>query len=132
MKRRTFIVTATALGSAVVIPLLYNRYRISRWKNLPPLIHPLVLSHFLDEESIRKIGMAYRSLVPAEDSKKQLLQVLSPRDKSKSPARAENSVDGQSLEKKIEQEFKAENVTIVNGWVLSVIEARQCALLSFS
>jgi hypothetical protein len=132
MKRRTFIVTAAALGLAAAIPLLYKRYRISKWENLPPLIHPLVLSHFLDEEAIRKIGTAYRSLVPAEDSKKQLLQVLLPSDKSTNRTRAENSGDGRRMEKKIEQEFRAENVTIVNGWVLSVIEARQCALLSFS
>ncbi|MDP4129605.1 MAG: hypothetical protein Q8918_12925 [Bacteroidota bacterium] len=132
MKRRTFIVAAAALGLAIAIPFLYKRYRISRWENLPPLIHPLVLSHFLEEEAIRKIGTAYRSLVPAEDSEKQLLRVLSPGDKSENPTQAENSVEGQMLEKKIEQEFRAENVTIINGWVLSVTEARQCALLSFS
>ena len=99
---------------------------------MPPLIHPLVLSHFLEEEAIRKIGTAYRSLVPAEDSEKQLLRVLSPGDKTENSTHAENSVEGQMLEKKIEQEFRAENVTIINGWVLSVTEARQCALLSFS
>src|SRR5665213_928719 len=63
MKRRTFIVATAALGLAVAIPLLYKRYRISRWESLPPLIHPLVLSHFLDEEAIRKIGTTYRSLI---------------------------------------------------------------------
>jgi hypothetical protein len=131
MKRRTFIIASIAAGTAIAIPVLYNRYENAKW-NKQPLIHPLILSHFNDEEAIRKIGVSYRSSVPSENSEKQLLTLLLPGSGGKKLEISDNSIDSQQLEEKSQQDFKADKVIIVNGWVLSVTEARQCALLSFS
>jgi hypothetical protein len=36
------------------------------------------------------------------------------------------------LEMKVQQDFRAQKVLIINGWMVSQTEARQCALLSLS
>ena len=38
----------------------------------------------------------------------------------------------ESLEKKIKTDFETGNIVLVDGWVLSISEARQCALFSQS
>jgi hypothetical protein len=36
------------------------------------------------------------------------------------------------LEKKVRQDFQENKTVVVDGWILSVTEARQCALFSLS
>jgi hypothetical protein len=130
MKRRTFIIATVAAGTAIAVPVLYNRYKTAKWDK--PLIHPAILSHFCDEEAIRKIGIDYRSKFPAENSEKQLIDLLLPGNAGKVASPTDNSIDGAQLIERIQEEFKASQVLTLNGWVVSVTEARQCALLSLT
>ena len=117
-------------GAAIAVPFLYSNYRAMEWSN-QTLIHPGSLSHFCDRNHIRQIGMTYRSMVPEENSEKRLLSLLLPNKKG-ADLSPETAADSREIEVRIRDEFKKGDIISVNGWVISVTEARQCALLSFS
>jgi hypothetical protein len=127
MKRRTFLWTLTLAGSAMAIPIIYRRYQNSKWDQ--PLIHPFVLSHFCDEETIRQIGMEYRSQFPSENSVEKITALLI---KENTFLLSDNASTARKLEKNIQAEFKSNKIITIDGWVLSTTEARQCALFSFT
>jgi hypothetical protein len=130
MRRRTFIVGSVVAAAAVAVPVLYRRYQQAKWDK--PLIRPVILSHFCDEETIRQIGLSYRSKFPAENTERKLIDLLLPGNAGKIHSSSDNSIDGSQLIGKIQEEFKANNIINLNGWVLSPTEARQCALLSLT
>jgi hypothetical protein len=130
MKRRTFLLVSAGAGAALAAPFIYSNYRAMKWSN-QTLIHPGALSQFCDIKHIRQIGLAYRSMVPAENSEQRLLSLLLP-NKMATNLSLETSADIRELEGRIREEFKEGKIISVNGWVISVTEARQCALLSFS
>ena len=131
MKRRTFIVTTTVAVTAVAAGFLFNWYKESKWKRIPFAL-PVVLSSFCDELTIRNIGNSYRSIVPAENSRGKLMTLLSNDKLNKELESSDYSGIAGELEMKVEQDFKQEKIVVVEGWVISVTEARQCALLSLS
>jgi len=69
--------------------------------------------------------------VPEENSAPKLLSLLMP-NKVASQLSLETKADGTELESRIRDEFKNGKIISVNGWVISVTEARQCALMTFS
>lgn len=131
MKRRTFILASSAAAAAIAVPWSYARYQNSEWKRRP-LMHPLVLSHFCDEETIRKIGTAYRTIVPSENSKEKLSSLLLSEAHKTGLGISGNTFDDSQFNMLAVEDFKSQNLLILNGWVLSQTEARQCALLSLS
>jgi hypothetical protein len=130
MKRRTFILTAAAVATIVAIPVV--KYSCRHTMTHDPLVRPDVLARFCDEETIREIGMRYRSQVPGENKKEKLVELLLTDDTGKKITPSSDSVVSDWIEQKIQQEFKTERMVTVAGWILSQTEARQCALLSFS
>lgn len=77
------------------------------------------------------LGSAYLKLKPNETrddiSLGDLLHVKSHEVffKKKDMIEAESEI-----EKRIKQDFDTNNIVIVQGWVLSITEARQCAIFS--
>ena len=69
---------------------------------------PEMLSALADKKTLREIGREYLTKFPAE--KNQLQDLIS----------REN----------VQNDFSKGNVVVIQGWVLSVTEARQCALLT--
>jgi hypothetical protein len=133
MKRRTFIYTGTgivvATGLGVGTFLLRNPE--SKWK-IQPFHYPFILSDFLNEEFLRAIGNNYLVVRPDENSKEKLLsEITSGLPKTQNNT---NDPDEQAIkiEKKVEMDFKSERMVLINGWVISETEARQCALLFLS
>src|SRR5882757_8922775 len=120
MKRRTFIATATI--TAIGLPVAYYiKKRISKGD---PLTKAEMLSHFCDETALKEIGVAYRTLVPAENEKQKLTDlVLTGSDGKKIKASDWSAVENM-VTKKIQDEFLSEQVIIVKGWVISKTEAR--------
>ena len=131
MKRRTFIISIAVVGMAVGIPVFLNLKKGSKWKE-HPLLYPLILSGFCDEKTIRKIGVSYRALVPNENSEDKLLALLTNGMSNRQTKSSDYALVVSQLEMKIEKDFKEKKDKIINGWVLSETEARQCALLSLS
>lgn len=75
---------------------------------------PDFLAHVCDAATIRQLGDAYRAKTPAESSQEKLIELLTP---------------GVSA-KKIQADYANGNIVTLKGWVISLTEARQCALYS--
>ena len=82
-------------------------------------MHPELLVA-LGSATVRDIGEAYRALVPAESDRASLETAL----------HAELGGAQSSAEDAVHADFAAGRVIVVRDWVLSVTEARQCALFS--
>jgi hypothetical protein len=131
MKRRTFIIAATAATVAVAAVPIIN-YTCNSSKIHDPLTSPDMLSRICDEETLREIGKKYRSMAPAEASKEKLMDLLLTDDGGKKLGATDSKAIVQLLGKKSHNEFAAYNTLVVNGWVISPTEARQCALFSLN
>ena len=124
MKRRTFIYLGAAGVLATSIPLSCSKFSSAEYD--PLLAQPQSLSALIGYDHITIIGNKYiekksneanvRSLV------KQLMQGIS--DSGVGLAEA--------IQTKVKSEFEKRNTVMVDGWVLSVTEARQCALSSLT
>jgi hypothetical protein len=79
----------------------------------------------LGAERVRQIGTQYRSATPGENDVSVLRALVSDSQK-KSWFRSE------SIDERIRGDFAANRTVLVDGWVLSVTEARQAALLSLT
>jgi len=122
MQRRTFIHLSAYMAIALTIPLMDGCGRESTEEILS---EPLFFSHLVDAKAIKETGQAYRKLFPSEDNQATLNQLLLGNDQPK-----DKKLIQKQLNEWVEQDFKAGKTVIAKGWVLSVTEARQCALYS--
>jgi hypothetical protein len=83
---------------------------------------PRVLSNCIEENTIIQVGLAYRMMKPDEDNSETLETLLLGKEKVKNIQ--------QLLEDKVQQDFINDQLVQVSGWILSITEARQCALYS--
>ena len=114
MKRRNFVLLAIAGGIATVTPFCKTRRG-----TLTSLNTPKFLAAICDIQTIRKIGIDYRATTPTEAKEGVLTQLL--------------TTEGdptEQLNRKVNDDFAAGRIVTVDGWVLAVTEARQCALIS--
>lgn len=114
MKRRTFIIVLGAAGLALASWWLVN---FIRDLFISPVSKPDALALILSDKDLRSIGESYRDDFPAEANEDILLEKLL------------NDNTGE-LSDRIRKDFESGNVVVINGWVLAVTEARQCALYS--
>jgi hypothetical protein len=129
MKRRTFILLSGVNTLSLAIPWVGCQSRVSDLDRV--LSQPRFLAHIWDESEIHNIGLAYRKLVPDEAGETQLAMLLLAETTGKSiSVTIESSSLGSWLERKIVNDFKIGQTVVVKGWVLSVTEARQCAVYS--
>lgn len=99
---------------------------------IPPLQRPWFLAHLFDRNALRALGLAYRTANPAEDSESELTRLL-----RASPGMPDDSLAGEDvlsrqLQTDVVDDFSAGHITVVDGWLLSATEARQCALFSLA
>ena len=122
MERRDFIrlsVVSTASFASVLAGCSTG--------NINPLIaQPPLLSHLVDAKTLRDIGQTYLKKAPAENDENKLADLLL-KDNPAAASRDAKAVHS-AFDKKIQRDFETGQMTIVNGWVLSLTEARQCAL----
>lgn len=130
MNRRVFVKLGILGAGAMTLPLLHCRSNESFSKLLQ---QPAFLAQVCDEKVLREIGMDYRKIKPQEDKQGQLVSHLMIDENGKKIA---FDIPDASLEKILDQliksDFKKENTITLRGWILSVTEARQCALFSLS
>lgn len=128
MNRRLFVKLGIFSAGAMSLPLLNCRSN----DQYNVLLHqPTFLWQICDENALREIGLAYRKLKPDEEKKNRLVSILTAEagDKKLS-SKASNKQVESFLNNKIQTEFKKNETVTVKGWVLSLTEARQCALFS--
>jgi len=120
MERRTFIQLSAYTALALTLPFAES----CSSKN-SPMDLPLLFSKIVDKKMLTEAGLAYRKAHQDEDSQAILSQKLS---------RGMPTLDADALSRalnfQVKQEFKAGTTVTVSGWVMSVTEARQCALFS--
>jgi hypothetical protein len=121
MQRRTFIHLSAYTAIALTLPLT-DGCTPSTEKVLE---QPLFFSHLVDAKTISEAGKAYRVQVPVEDSMDKLTSLLLGTN-----AATDKKAIQSSLDNLVEQDFKTGKIITASGWVLSVTEARQCALYS--
>jgi hypothetical protein len=89
---------------------------------------PFFFSNPADAGTIMETGRAYRKEHPIENDKNKLSELLLADSKLSATANSEHIRD--MLVDKVKNDFKNGNTAMVLGWVLSVTEARECALFS--
>lgn len=129
MKRRNFIVLSALAAGAVSVPFFNCAGPDPELDK--KLAIPQTLASLLDENSIKAIGKKYGSSYPGEYSIRTLEQQLVKYGDGKSvssntPAKEIYSV----LNAHIQDDFESADTLVLDGWVLSLTEARQCALFS--
>ncbi|SRR5258706_5870872 len=131
MKRRTFILISGASAISLGIPWVGCRNRISDLN--PALSQPQFLARICDDGEVLEIGKIYRNQVPDEAQEALLVSLLLADNTGKSiSASTEKSSLASWIEQKIQNDFKTSRTVVVKGWVLSITEARQCAVYSLN
>lgn len=123
MKRRNFILLAGAGAATLGVGYCY-------WGSEGPayaeqLARPTALARLWDQATLRELGVAYRRRVPGENTEAVLVRLLAGDPEGTPP-------DAAALQAAVERDFAAGRTLLLQGWVLSVTEARQCALLSLA
>jgi len=129
MKRRNFIVLSALTAATVSVPFLSCTSPNPELDK--KLAVPQILSQLLDEPTIRAIGKAFPTVNADEYSIKKLENLLA-KNIAGEPVSANTPAKDiyAILEHKIRDDFESGNTLVLNGWVLSLTEARQCALFS--
>ena len=98
----------------------------------PTFARPRLLAA-LGADTVREIGHAYRADVPSECTPEALeaaLRSAALSSRAKSRDLHLLSSLGMTGEERVRADFAAGRVVVVRGWILSVTEARECALFS--
>jgi hypothetical protein len=128
MNRRVFVKLGIFSAGAMTLPLLHCRSN-DQYNIL--LQQPSFLSQICDEKALREIGVAYVKLKPEEKKANRLVDLLTVDSGGKKLSREASDKEVESfLKNKIHADFEKNDTVTVNGWVLSLTEARQCALFS--
>jgi hypothetical protein len=90
----------------------------------PIIAEPQALSLIWDTDNIIKIGEIFRKKFPEDMSERKLVKLIL------SNMTLDKNAPVKSLQEKIEQDYTSGTIVMIDGWLLSVTEARQCALFS--
>jgi len=85
------------------------------------------LLEMLGAERVWQIGSHYREAVPSENNEAALRAAISG---SRPKTRSLSTLWSDPIARQVRADFAAGRTVIVDGWVLSATEARQCALFS--
>lgn len=120
---------ATAGTVAMYLPNLHCRPGESSFTKV--LSQPGELQHICDATTIKEIGGGYQKQVNGESSRAALEQLLAIDTNNKPLSESSNGgYISTQIAKKVQSDFAQNKTIVVNGWILSVTEARQCALFS--
>ena len=120
MERRTFIQLSAYAALALTLPFAEG----CSSKNSPMEL-PLLFSKIADKQMLIEAGDAYRKAHPNENEESAISELL-----SRGMPTLDKDALRRALSSQVKQDFIAGNTVTVSGWVMSVTEARQCALFS--
>lgn len=124
MERRNFLILATGGIAALAIPSLY--YMFGPPAKERALADAELLSYIMDAPIIAGIGKKYQEQFPDHNTEQKLIELLS-------ESIADDSNDlSEELNRKISEDYKNGKIIMLDGWLLSETEARQCALFSLT
>lgn len=126
MDRKRFLWYAAAGAASIYLPL----YGCNGGKVPKSILQPELLSHFCNEKTLRAIGEDYRRVVASENDADQLKGALLTDSEGRTLAGSTDEQITRALQARMILDFKSGRVFVLQGWVLSQTEARQCALFS--
>lgn len=112
-----------ALFGFLVIAGIAWFYRLRYGAEAKKSWEPLSLAEICTREKMIDLGLAYRHM--SGENHADSLRALLTLDRS---GLFQNQ--RKQLEERIGEDFKQNNTVMIDGWLLSITEARQCALLS--
>jgi hypothetical protein len=122
MKRRKFLLLSLFGLFISLVAIWYYKFKSATTKVLS---YPIDLSEICDRKTLIQIGNTYMKLTNEND--KRYLKELMVQD----AGMIDNDLKI-SLKSKVVEDFNTGNTILVDGWLLSRTEARQCAFLSMS
>lgn len=122
MKRRKFLLLSLFGLFISLVAIWYYKFKSATARDLR---HPLDLTEICDRKTLINIGNTYRKLT--DENNKKYLEELLLKD-----AEIHNTEIKIGLKTKVTEDFNTGNTILIDGWLLSITEARQCALLSIS
>lgn len=124
MKRRKFA-WITGMGFvALSVPLGCSQFTKPEYD--PLLTEPEILSHIWDGATIKEVGSLYRKMFSDENSEATLVSLLTTNySEDLIPAT-------KMLQQQISRDYEQGDIVMIDGWLLSRTEARQCALFSLT
>lgn len=92
------------------------------------------LAHlFAADESARAVGRAYLCVTPAERDREALARLLADGEPARVGASRTRAAELRAtIARRIRDDFAHGRTTVVDGWVLSLTEARVCALAALT
>ena len=121
MKRHNFILlSGVGLAAAAMPAVVLQSCKINYDSSLAK---PQQLTFIWDKETMIEAGKAYQQQFPGENSERKLVKLL----KEDIP---EDNATSSDLEQKIIDNYKKDKTVLLDGWILSVTEGRQCALFA--
>jgi hypothetical protein len=120
-RRRFLQLTATGM----VVSVTSSACTGDSGEDVRALARPELLS-MLGTERVRELGLHYRAAVPKENTVPALRAAIA--DGRRRGLRFPWTRP--SMEQQVRDDFAAGRTVLVEGWVLSATEARQCALFS--
>ncbi|RFZ90731.1 hypothetical protein D0C36_17370 [Mucilaginibacter conchicola] len=123
MERRSFIRLSAFTAAALTLPMMQSCNTLSEEDALSK---PDLLMQLVDEKEIKAVGTAYRQQVKTEADQQKLRMLLL----NGKPDNTDSVELKRALDKQVSADFAAGKIVQLNGWILSVTEARQCALYS--
>src|SRR6266704_846788 len=118
MNRKGFILIGAGALVAISVPSAY--YFFGTFEYDHSISEPKSLALIWDRETIIVIGIKYRKAFD-EDGERTLVRSIM-------NGHAGNQSVDDFIDQKIKQDFQTGNTVTVDGWILSVTEAHQCAL----
>jgi hypothetical protein len=82
----------------------------------------------MENDEIKDLGREYLRKNPKENEKDVLAKLIY----DDYPNKISNSKLNSLIKDKIKSDFETQNIVTLNGWILSITEARQCALFSLN
>jgi hypothetical protein len=117
--RRRFLALSTIVGASVLTLACETASDTSS------LAQPDLLVA-LGPDAVRGLGRRYRASVPGESDAPQLTEAI----QESRPWTARIGLRHPAIDDQVRDDFDAGRTVIVDGWLLSRTEARQCALYS--
>lgn len=123
MKRRNFILLSATGFAAIAVPSLVLQSCAIEYDKSLALSQQL--AYIWDKETMITVGKEYQKKYPKENSEQKLAKLL-----LKDISNEEGIL--MTTEQKIIADYKDDNTVLLDGWILSVTEGRQCALFSIT
>lgn len=123
MKRRNFILLSATGFAAIAVPSLVLQSCAIEYDKSLALSQQL--AYIWDKETMITVGKEYHKKYPKENSEQKLAKLL-----LKDISNEEGIL--MTTEQKIIADYKTDNTVLLDGWILSVTEGRQCALFSIT